>query len=457
MKLIRTTLALVLTVALLSGCGIELGAKDSFASDTLKIATFNVSLERLWFGDLINEMQITHLAQQKLVDAYILDKNVMLNEDKIKAGKIIQIRNIAAIIQTVRPEILLLAKFNNDGTGQDLRALNSFQQNYLGMAQNRNSIDTGNLLEPIIYPYLQSFSTNSGENSGLDLDNNGKLGEMPGDAWGEGNYHGQRAFALMSMHEIDKNNSRSFQDFKWKDIPGAQNPTIINCFNPISPIPAGMACGDKWYNVEEWNRVRLSSQNHVDVPIKIKTTLGFTTVHLLISHPSPPVGINLITDNDKLRNKAEIQFWSDYVSNKSYIYDDKGRTGGLARDSHFVLLGDLNADPDNGDSDRMAISKLLTHPEINANATVGNVVPISHGAAEEFPLRNFPERLTSDSGLRVDYVIPSSQLGVDSSGVFWPAKGEEGHLLINDIRIGNEGVAKDVSSDHRMVWSVVKI
>ena len=51
----------------------------------------------------------------------------------------------------------------------------------------------------------------------------------------------------------------------------------------------------------------------------------------------------------------------------------------------------------------------------------------------------------------VDYVLPSENLNVVDSGVFWPARGEEGRKLLNDKRIGN-GFGKAVSSDHRMTW-----
>lgn len=457
MKIIKITLALALSAALLSGCKFDLNSKNPNAISTLKIASFNVSLDRSWFGQLVEEMQTPIFRQQVLVDAYVLDKSLMSYDDRIKAEKIIQVRNIAAIIQTTRPEILFLKKFNNDGYARDMRALKGFQQNYLEIAQSRNSIDSGDLLNPIFYPYLQSFATNSGENSGLDLDNDGSVGVMPGDAWGDGNYHGQRAFALMSMHEIDRNNTRTFQDFRWKDIPNAQNPVITNCNNPKAPLPNGMACGDKWYSVSEWNRVRLSSQNHVDVPIKIKTNFGDKTVHFLIAHPAQPVELDSFTNKDKLRNRDEIQFWNDYINDERYIYDDKGRTGGLNKNDSFIILGDLNADPDNGDSDKNTILGLLNHPKVNGNATVGNVVPISNGAVEEYPLRNHPSRLTSVNGLRVDYVIPSNQFRVEDSGVYWPASGEEGHLLINDSRIGELGTGKEVSSDHRIVWVEVNI
>jgi Endonuclease/Exonuclease/phosphatase family len=45
-----------------------------------------------------------------------------------------------------------------------------------------------------------------------------------------------------------------------------------------------------------------------------------------------------------------------------YIYDDEGRHGGLGAGEHFVIAGDQNADPFDGDSVDFAIRQLLNHP-----------------------------------------------------------------------------------------------
>lgn len=53
------------------------------------------------------------------------------------------------------------------------------------------------------------------------------------------------------------------------------------------------------------------------------------------------------------RNHDKIRLWADYISRprrSSYLYDDKGRRGGLRPGSRFVIAGDLNADPYDRDS-----------------------------------------------------------------------------------------------------------
>ena len=73
------------------------------------------------------------------------------------------------------------------------------------------------------------------------MDNDGITGQLPGDAWGFGVYHGQYAFALLSKYEI-LTEKRTFQNFKWKDMEGSEIPKITIC-DGSKPIPDGMSCG----------------------------------------------------------------------------------------------------------------------------------------------------------------------------------------------------------------------
>ena len=78
--------------------------------------------------------------------------------------------------------------------------------------------------------------------SNFDLDNNGIAGQLPGDAWGFGVYHGQYAFSLLSKYKIMTESTRTFQKFKWIDMEGSEIPTITIC-DGSQPIPDGMSCG----------------------------------------------------------------------------------------------------------------------------------------------------------------------------------------------------------------------
>lgn len=449
MKYIKTPLALLIGAALLTGCNDDTEYVDVQPKE-VKIATYNLSFDRSTFEDLIAEMQVEPAKQTELVSAY-LDGSIA-DADKTMAEKVIQIRNVAAIIQKNRPDVLMMAEYNNDGTGEDKVALEGFQKNYLSVAQSLQGAGGEANLKPIDYPYTESYSTNTGLNSGLDLDNNRTAGQLPGDAWGFGLYHGQYAFALMSKYEIDTENTRTFQEFKWKDMEGAKVPTITIC-DGSQAIPDGMHCGDEWYTAEEWDVVRLSSKNHVDAPIIIPTDRGDEVVHLLMSHPTPPV---FDPGKNKVQNGAEVEFWHHYVQGKEYFYDDAGNKGGLAEGAKFVMMGDQNLDPLDGDGFSEIMQAFHNDPLVNQDVMNGELYPTSYGAAEHAVDKNsthpIPNRITSTFGLGVDYAMPSANLNVVESGVYWAASYEEGRKLFNDDRIGKYGNGKDVSSDHRMVW-----
>ncbi|MGL4474593.1 MAG: endonuclease/exonuclease/phosphatase family protein, partial [Shewanella sp.] len=409
------------------------------------------------------EMAIAPAKQQQLVEGY-LDKSLTEAEMAV-AAKVIQIRNVAAIIQTQRPAVLMAAEFNNDGSGKDMKALNGFRINYLAVPQSSLGAGGKADLLPINDPVTGNYATNTGLASGLDLDNDGTT-TSPGDGWGFGFYHGQYAFGLLSQYPIEHDKVRTFQEFKWKDMTGAKN-IAVNC----KPDNTATWCADDfWYSKEEWEQIPLSSKNHVDAPVTIKTASGDKTIHLLMSHPTPPVfdkGVE--APYNVVKNADEVRFWVDYVAGGeqgAYIYDDKGLVGGLANGESFVVLGDLNADPENGDGDLTAIRALLNHAKVNHYASTGIYAPKSFGGPEclssgecrkDIASSPYPEMITSTFGLRVDHVTPSVDLNVTDSGIFWPISSDDNYKLVNDERIGKYGKGKDVSSDHRLVWIDIEL
>jgi Endonuclease/Exonuclease/phosphatase family len=165
-------------------------------------------------------------------------------------------------------------------------------------------------------------------------------------------------------------------------------------------------------------------------------------VHFLVSHPTPPV-FDGPEDRNGTRNFDEIRFWADYVRpgrTSRYIYDDAGRRGGLDPGASFVIAGDQNSDPLDGDSIPGAIQQLLDNPRVSeANAT--------HLSDPRFDTADFAD--SAPGNLRADYVLPSKDLRIDDSAVFWPQLGEPGSELT--------GVFPFPSSDHRLVWIDVRI
>ena len=171
---------------------------------------------------------------------------------------------------------------------------------------------------------------------------------------------------------------------------------------------------------------RLSSKSHWDLPLAI----GGKTVHFLVSHPTPPV-FDGPEDRNGTRNFDEIRFWADYISpaRSDYIYDDSGQRGGLKPGELFVIAGDQNSDPLDGDSIPGAIQQLIEHPLVNTKFT-----PSSPGAVEQSALqgganathRSDPRFDTADfadsapGNLRADYVLPRKTIQILDGAVFWP-------------------------------------
>ena len=473
--LIATLLAS--TVALV-GCQDDIPSNPSSDNTAnvvseVKFASFNVSFAR--DGDAtenyqrwVRYFQLTPEKQDYLIE--IWKKDTATEEEHLLAERVIQIRNIAAIIQKNRPDVLLLTEFNNDGTGTDMTALQGFQDNYLGVAQSMNSVDGGDMLTPIHYPFVQNYPTNTGllpEDASLDFGNDAVDGSAsrPNGAHGFGYYHGHYGFALMSQFKVDTANTRTFQTLKWSEMPGETKPMIPTADDPVHPcvaaeLPAGMACGDPWYSDAEWQTIRLSSKNHVDAPIIIPTANGDKVIHALLSHPTPPAFDSIAWQN-RFRNGAENKFWSRYLDQENWIRDDKGQTGGFAG-TDFVIMGDLNADPEFSSGKDYGIRDLMVH-NLFVNHAVSNstgaMVPVSEGAARDSNSKGhpYPATRTSTFGSRVDYAVPSASLTTLNTGVYWQAEGQPGRLLFNDPRVGKNGNSKEVSSDHRFVWVTVKV
>jgi hypothetical protein len=281
----------------------------------------------------------------------------------------------------------------------------------------------------IQYRYRFIAPVNTGVPSGFDLNNDGRLGGG-NDAFGFGLHPGQYGMLVLSQYPIDSSAVRTFQKFLWKDMPGARVPV--------------KADGSPWYSSTAWNAFRLSSKSHWDVPIR--SPLG--TVHILASHPTPPV-FDGDEDRNGKRNADEIRFWDEYVRSEDnpWIIDDVGVRGGLGNAKRFVIVGDLNADPADGDGIRAAIVELLENPRVLRMPT-----PSSEGGVEGAALdagANLKHRASAshDTGrfgpkvgnLRLDYALPSIGFGVRAKGVFWPKSGELGADWLD-------------ATDHRMVW-----
>jgi hypothetical protein len=418
------TLLLALAAAFMLAPTASTATEDKSESGSVRFATFNLSLNRSAAGLLVD-----HLSHPEVDDVFRR-----------------QARNNAEVIQRTRPDVLLINEFDFAPQAVEL-----FRRNFLEVSQNG--------ARPIHYRYAFIAPSNTGVATGFDLNNNGAIVTTPGapgygdDAFGFGAFPGQFGMVVYSKYPILRGRVRTFQFFRWKDMPGARLPD-----DPATSAPAD------WYSPDELNVFRLSSKSHWDLPIRI----GKETVHFLVSHPTPPV-FDGPEDRNGTRNHDEIRFWADYISGGSradYIYDDGGTRGGLWAGEKFVIAGDQNSDPLDGDSIPGSIQQLIEHPLVNVSET-----PASEGAVEAAALqgganashRSNPRFDTADfadtapGNLHADYVLPSKNMRILDSAVFWPVQSDPLFRLTGVFNSAQWGpVGGFPTSDHRLVWVDVK-
>jgi hypothetical protein len=143
----RSVAPLFIVLTALTAC-----STDNIASNDLRIATFNIAMG--------------------LQEEGRLGQNLAYGQEP-------RLRQVAEILQRVRPDIVVLNEFDYD---PDYDAADLFSEHYLAKSWNGQ--------QPIRYAYSFRGPVNTGANSGLDLDGNGKTGE-PQDAWGYGIFPGQ--------------------------------------------------------------------------------------------------------------------------------------------------------------------------------------------------------------------------------------------------------------------------
>ncbi|MGO1247616.1 MAG: endonuclease/exonuclease/phosphatase family protein [Oceanisphaera sp.] len=362
---------------------------------TIRVATFNVSFSRPQPGQLAAELAAGYRQPQ----------------------------HIARILQHIRPDIVLLNEFDHQGNAQDDDHLQLFCQDYL--AKGEQGID---------YPYRYLVPTNTGILAPLSLHGQ-ESPRLPADGLGFGTFHGQYAFALLSRFPLLAEQLRSFRHFLWQDMPNARLPQTSQ---------------GSYYGADVLNILPLSSKSHIDLPVALPNG---RVLHLLACHPTPPIDEGAERRNS-CRNYDELRLWHDYVRPERghYLIDDNGVQGGLMAQADFIILGDLNADPQDGDGFREGIQGLLADPVLNREVALGRLRPASRGSFALKPRSarlGSPKHWTHTQGLRLDYVLPSANLKALASGVYWPARNKANAELFWNKRGWPD---RQASSDHRLVW-----
>lgn len=262
------------------------------------------------------------------------------------------------------------------------------------------------------FPFLFAARPNSGWATGLDLDGDGRRGG-PGDAQGYGRYPGDGGMAVLSRHPIGQVSDLSgalWAGFDWAALPRE---------------------GGKLFPSEAALEVqRLSSVGHWIVPVE----LAGETVTLMAFHAGPPV-FDGPEDRNGKRNHDEIMLWRHLMDGAP----------GPAPERRFVILGDANLDPADGEGRREAIRALLDDPRLRDGEprSAGAELAADPGQAGDPGLDTVDWRGAEEGGpgnLRVSYVLPSADFELRGGGVFWPPPGASGHEMA--VR----------ASRHRLVW-----
>ncbi|MEX1213909.1 endonuclease/exonuclease/phosphatase family protein [Saccharospirillum sp.] len=326
----------------------------------LRLATYNVALNRSQAGELVTDL-------------------------RSKPG--VQLSALMQVMAEVDADVWIINELDYDPDNQALTAFQALLRT-AGMD----------------FPYCFTAPVNTGLPSGRDLVKQDRNNPQK-TPFGFGDFPGQYGMAVLSAFPLRADQCRTFQLFLWRDMPAA--------LLPVNPD------GSAFYSQEDLAVVRLSSKSHWDLPVELPTGV----CHLLVSHPTPPA-FDGPERRNVCRNHDEIRFWVDYINNESYMSDDRGLSGGLTPGQTFIVAGDLNASLTAGDSQQEAIKRLISHPRIQ---------PVR-------PLSDRDHDLTARWRLRADYVLPSTNLQVLDTGVFWPKPGAP---LSQSV---------DRASDHRPVW-----
>lgn len=407
LKTIPTVWSFILCSTFILGTAISSKAMAfETPTTTLRFATFNVSMEALNYVDRSSNNTSTVSGNEL---------SLALKENNQ------QIKNIAEIIQQINPDVILLNEF--DHVDDHHKNLRYFLSHYLAQGQNGQS--------SINYPYFYQGKVNTGVKITGDVNDNNQVSQSPKDVHGFGYFEGHFGMALLSKYPIDEKQIRTFQHFKWRDMPNALKP-----IDPETKRP--------WYSEKTWQALRLSSKSHWDIPVNINGK----TIHILASHPTPPV-FDGPEDRNGKRNHDEIRFWFDYINGEQahYIYDDLGHKGGIAPQEPFVIIGDQNASIINGDAIYTKSSQGI-YALLHSNK-IQDPMPASLGGKQHDPKNKNAQYYTAHWGMRADYILPSSfGFSIKDSGVFWPQISDDNYRLIEN---------RKASSDHRLVWVDVEL
>ncbi len=274
-------------------------------------------------------------------------------------------RAAASVIAALNADILLITGMDYDAGGAALAALVS-------------------MLSRAGISYAHSFPLrpNAGIPSGFDLNGDGRFGGAR-DALAYGRFSGEGGMAVLSKLPINIENIRDFSGYLWADLPKNLSPDTDPALRRLQP---------------------LSSSGHYEVPIALPNG---QMLNLLAYGATPPV-FDGPDDRNGRRNHDEAAFWGALLA---------GQLPMPAPKPPYVILGQTNLDPVDGEGLPDALNALMSHLQDPA--------PRGSSDRKDAGQRGDPQMDTAMyggdiGGLRVDQILLSNDIMLTASGVMWP-------------------------------------
>lgn len=288
-----------------------------------------------------------------------------------------QIEAGLAVLVALQPDLLLLTDIDYDHDGAALAAL---QARLRGLG--------------VDYPEALVLRPNTGIPTGLELDHDGALAG-PRDAQAYGRFAGQAGMAILSKLPIDRDHLTDFTALLWRDLPGANLPP------DLAPEAAAVQ--------------RLSTAGHYAVPViyapgKVLTLLAWAATPPIFDGPE---------DRNGRRNADETALWLRLLEGKLPRTPQEGVYTPPA--PPFLLIGEPNLDPQDGDGLPQNLHTLMARPEVQDPKPRGTAGRSDGGAGD--PALD-TALLKEGWGLRLDMILPSRDISVEAAGVLWPQDGD---------------------------------
>ena len=338
--------------------------------DTVRIATFAAPLSRDGPGLLL--------------------RDILKAEDS-------QIIAIAAVIDHIAPDILLLTDFDFDAGGGCTNRIHRCPRHTVFL-QFCNLVERG--------------PTGRARRGRRRI-----YGRCAGCI---GLFLGDGGMAILSRWPIANDDVIDLSATLWRDVPSAELPVKNGATFPNQAL---------------YDALPVSSAGHWIVPISINeahiTLLAFSATAPVFDGPE---------DFNGLRNRDELRLCEAVLD---------GKIGPVP--THPILIGNANADPFDGEVLRDGIVGVLartdlTDPMPRSVGTVGEA-DASHLGDPALDTADWSDE--GPGNLRVSYILPSTDLRVIESGVFWPVSDNPFAAML-----GDDGFA---AGPHRLVWVDIAI